>query len=118
MGNHEQPRPTNVKIGPFLYRITYKDDMDPYRHLVGLSDHCALEIWIKVGDGTAPSKEREIVIHEIVHCIMFIYGGTTECDDDDWILVETAAMALGMGLLQVLHDNPELVNWLMYEPTG
>ncbi len=103
-------RPLSVKVGPFIYKITYREDMDPYREFGGMSHNDELEIWIKIYD---EDKMREILTHEIVHCILHIYGGSPPDGVD--LPQERTVTALGFGWLQVIRDNPQIVEYLTRE---
>ena len=100
-------RPDSIKIGPFEYTILFKEDMDPFRELVGMSHHDDLEIWIKE---LSELKMREVLVHEIIHCILHVYGGAPQ--PEDVLEQESAVTALGFGWLQIVRDNPHIVDWI------
>lgn len=100
-------RPSSVKVGPFNYQISYREDMDPYREFCGMSHHDDLEIWIKISNEV---KMREIITHELMHTIIHIYGGSP-LDGAD-LPQERTVNALGFGWLQVLRDNLYLGDYL------
>lgn len=61
---------------------------------------------IAVRDRGAPAAERQTLMHEIVHSVLWLTGHDTKDDDP---LVQ----ALSSGLLQVLRANPHLVAYLL-----
>ncbi len=103
-------RPLSVKVGPFIYKITYREDMDPFREFCGMSHHDDLEIWIKISDEV---KMKEIMTHELMHTIIHIYGGSPPDGAD--LPQERTVNALGFGWLQVMQDNPQIVEYLTRE---
>ena len=100
-------RPTNVRVGPFNYRIEYPAEMPSVNaDLEGLSDHRNHLILVHISQ--SEDKMREVLWHEIDHCIQYTYGmGGADMDG------ECQALVRGMGGLQVLRDNPGLVTWLV-----
>ncbi len=105
-------RPTTVKVGPFTYSIQYKENMTPYDHLAGMTDNHELEIWVKMSG--AEMKMREVLVHEVSHAIMHVYGGDIAADETS-LPVEQMVHAVGFGWLQVMCDNRFLVTYLQKE---
>jgi hypothetical protein len=60
---------------------------------------------VSVDETIAPYKQREAVVHETIHGVLVQMGHDKEDD-------EPLVTALGVGLLQVIRDNPELIAWL------
>lgn len=74
------------------------------RELTGVSE---LDInRIAVRDRGSVSSERQTLVHEIVHSIMWLTGHNR---DDD----EREVQALASGILQTLRANPQLCEYLL-----
>jgi hypothetical protein len=73
--------------------------------LLGL---CATDdLTIQLEENQPPSLLRETVLHEIIHAIASQFGLGEENTEEQW------ANAIGVGLLQVLRQNPQLSSWLV-----
>jgi len=64
---------------------------------------------IRVSDGTKLSISQNTLLHEVLHSIYHAYNMYSEDDE------ERTVTAMANGLIQVLQDNPALVNFLMDE---
>ena len=63
---------------------------------------------ISCATGQHPFDERDTVLHEAFHAILFRQGR-----DNDGKTEEVYVRALATGALQVLRDNPALTRWLL-----
>jgi hypothetical protein len=94
--------PEYLKIGPFNYKLDLhegywnKDDERVYGEVD--ERNCTINLDIDA----SPEIIRESVLHEVVHAILMMY----ERDDEELVRLLTPM------LLQVLQDNPKLVNAL------
>ena len=67
-----------------------------------------MEIRIGVEALTAPQRVRQALIHEIVTVVGHVYGaGSGEELTEEWVEV------LGLGLYQVIRDNPDVMAFIM-----
>lgn len=96
--------PKTVKVGPHVYTVLRKPASALGENL-GHCDSSSLQIWIK--ERLRRSKAQEILLHELLHAIVLQALDTTKKHDDESYVVVTAPL-----LLQVFHDNPELVEYL------
>lgn len=96
--------PKTVKVGPHVYSVLRKPASALGENL-GHCDSATLQIWIK--ERLRRSKAQEILLHELLHAIVLQALDTTKKHDDESYVVVTAPL-----LLQVFHDNPELVEYL------
>lgn len=99
------PMPKMVRVGPHVYSVLRKPG-SVMGETLGHCDSSALQIWIK--ERLRKSKAQEILLHELLHAIILQALDTTKKHDDEAYVVVTAPL-----LLQVFHDNPELVAYLM-----
>lgn len=97
--------PKTVKVGPHVYSVLRKPASALGEENLGHCDSSALQIWIK--ERLRRSKAQEILLHELLHAIVLQALDTTKKHDDESYVVVTAPI-----LLQVFHDNPELVEYL------
>lgn len=96
--------PATIKVGPHVYKILRKSKSQMPDDL----GHCStddLQIWVR--ERLRKSKAREILLHEVLHSCTHptvIMGGKFE--DEEFVL------AVAPVLLQVLQDNPDLLEYL------
>ena len=96
--------PASVKVGPHVYTILRK----PASAMPNDLGHCStdtLQIWIRAR--LRKSKAREILVHELLHSCThpsIVQGG--KFTDEEFVL------AVAPVLLQVLQDNPDLLEYL------
>jgi len=96
--------PASVKVGPHWYKILRKpkklmpDDL-------GSFDSTTLQIWVR--QRLRKSKAAEILLHECLHaCLHSVANGVSQNEEEDFVGGTSPV------LLQVLQDNPELVEYL------
>jgi hypothetical protein len=108
--------PDRIVVGPFVYRvIADAAKLQAHEHKLqgaysGYSDHSAMEIVI--GPHEAICSQREVLWHEIKHCVVHLFGEYGKMDDETYIR-RTAPMELA-----VLRSNPALVAYLLGEDEG
>lgn len=101
--------PTKIKVGPHWYSVIRKKKSEMPKldgdRLYALCDPDRLHILIQIG--LRVSKVKEYLVHELGHACNFLagtYGKTLE--------EEEFVDKLAPHLLQVLQDNPELLEYL------
>lgn len=90
-------RPTEIRILAKPYTVA------PMAHGAGMgaADHRTQSIQIAAGQGH--EQERDTLLHEVIHAIDYALHADLE---------ERQVHALSAGLLAVLRENPEFVEWL------
>lgn len=102
----------SVKIGAMTYRVREVSDLHHLdgegrkQWLFGQILHQSTEI--KLEHDQTEMVKRATLLHEIMHGILHRAGFEEH--------PETAIIALGYGLLEVLRDNPALVDLLRETP--
>jgi hypothetical protein len=90
-----------IKVGPFNYKIMQNYHFGSGSGLEGHCDHDVLEVHIRGkdvnGKALMPARVEEIFIHEMLHCISYVYNNNS--------LSEEVVERLTFGLYQVLKDN-------------
>ncbi len=85
-----------VKVGPFEYEVHMKTDYTTtHKAHFGSANHEILQIW--VAKDVADIVEAESLVHEIMHCVDYVFNGNN--------MEETAVRAMSLGLLSVIKDN-------------
>jgi hypothetical protein len=96
--------PATVKVGPHVYTILRKSKTQMPKDW-GSCDNGRLQIWVR--QRLRKSKAREILVHELMHAgLHSVTNGPSRNEEEDFV------EALSPVLLQVLQDNPELVEYL------
>lgn len=99
------PMPSSVKVGPHVYTILRK----PASLMPNDLGHCSTnDLQICVRARLRKSKAREILLHECLHACTHptvVMGG--KLDDEEFVL------AVSPVLLQVLQENPSLIDYLV-----
>lgn len=62
---------------------------------------------IDIRSGQSPIDERDTVLHEVMHAILYCQG--REYGEE---VEETYVRALATGLIATLQDNPQFAQWL------
>lgn len=95
--------PEFVKVGPHTYPIIRKSAREMKD--LGLCSWDRVQIFIR--KGMRKSKAQEVLLHEVLHSTTYpTMASVKNKTDEDF--VDTVAPVL----LQVLQDNPELVEYL------
>jgi hypothetical protein len=91
-------RPARVKVLGAMYDIVEKKMKGAYgMHFFG-------KCRIQIAPGLAHDREREVLVHELVHAV-------DEAMQSQ--LSEDQVEKLGVGVYALLSDNPELVRYLV-----
>lgn len=99
--------PKHIKVGPFDYRVKlWKKVPADNARSYGMCDRTTTTILIR--KGMSPSREREVVLHEVVHAAYDVSGLTCKDDCPEEMVVND----LSFCLLSVLRENPKLVAYL------
>lgn len=99
------PMPTSVKVGAHVYNVFRKSAVELGEDNLGHCDSAALQIWVK--KRLRISKAQEILLHEILHAITLQALGCERPYTDEEFITVIAPI-----LLQVLRENPELLEYL------
>jgi hypothetical protein len=99
-----KPMPASVKVGPHTYSILRKP-AGTMPNDNGHVDSNSLEIWII--QRLKRSKAQEILVHELLHACGDISEVPGNVFDEENFVTATAPV-----LLQVLQENPSLVEYL------
>jgi hypothetical protein len=90
-----------VKIGPITYEIVEIDELgDKDEKWMGYAKHD--QAIIELDKNLPPQSKHQILWHEILHGLIYQMG----IEDHDERLIE----ALSFSVIQVLQDNPWLLN--------
>ena len=100
--------PHTIKVGPHVYTVVRKTAVD-MPEVMGNSDFDKVEIMVR--KGLRKSKAQEILLHELLHaCTYPSFTGVYEGEEK--LMTEEFVNAVAPVLLQVLKDNPKLVEYL------
>lgn len=105
--------PAKVKIGPRQYSVKQtpqdhlRSEEKAGQRLWGYIDNN--EMRINLDPSLSPARTREILLHECLHGIISNTGGLTTHDSET---EDGVINRLQTGLLQLLQDNPRLVEYL------
>lgn len=93
--------PQTVKVGPHVYSVLRKSG-------IGYNGECSFDtLQIVVKTRLRRSKAQEILVHEILHaCTHPSLNGSEKMQDEEFV------DGVAPTLLQVLQDNPELIEYL------
>ena len=104
----QKPMPQTVKVGPHTYSVIRKSAAGMSGNL-GHCDGNALIIWVR--QRLRKSKAREIFLHEILHACTYASFSCVYSEGENHT-GEEFVRAVAPTLLEVLQDNPELVEYL------
>lgn len=97
--------PKTVKVGPHVYTIIRK----PSATMGDNHGLCrANELQIEIRKNLRRSKAKEILLHEILHACTYPVLIQGNKHDDEEFITSVAPV-----LLQVLQDNPDLIEYLV-----
>ena len=94
------PRPTSVRVQGKQFKIEYQKESTMPDGALGLTKYMNLSILVQTD--LPPSLEQEVVFHEIMHAIE---------KSLDLELTEHQVEVLSCGWIQVLRDNPKLLDY-------
>lgn len=102
--------PKSVDVGPYPHRVSHKtkpiakEVERTGKDLYGFYDEQTLTI--HVHPETAPSLQRETLLHELLHAVIAVSGVKVKNE-------ERVIRALSPVLLDTLRRNPELADYLL-----
>jgi len=102
--------PTWVRIGPQCYTILRRRFEKKRRYHVGHIEYRKNRI--QIADDVPSSRQREALLHEILHATCSATGINERLDADE---AEYVVTALAPALLAVLRENPHVVAYLTSE---
>lgn len=104
--------PKKVYVAPHVMAILYDDDnrLKELEDLNGLCDFDTGRIWIDRQQ--TPLMEKDTVLHEVLHAVLDQCGVKRRFKDVDKEFEEDVVVEIAPRLLQVLRDNPRLVEYL------
>ena len=88
--------PQTIKIGGYVYKVIKDYDFKDDKELIGVADSEYLEIRLK--SAKTPQVLEQVFLHELLHCIDFVYNDNKLIDNDAYI------DNLATGLKQVLEQ--------------
>lgn len=94
--------PANIRILGLSYPVAMESNEHFVNHANGIIN-CD-EQFIRIADTLGPDKEKETLLHEVIHGVSFAM-----CSD----LSEHQVRSMANGLYSVLKDNPKLVKYLL-----
>ena len=95
--------PTSVKVGPHVYPIIRKPKSEMKNH--GLCDWDKVQILVQ--ERLRKSKAQEVLLHEVVHACTYPSMADVQNKTDEEFVDVVSPL-----LLQVLQDNPDLIEYL------
>lgn len=103
------PPPSQVEVGPYTYRIEFRDSKLMEKHFHDLGWSFGAQQIIIVDAGLTGNRVRETVLHELMHACQDAKDrdGVEEPMTADEFIERTAPT-----LIEVLQRNPQLVEWL------
>lgn len=107
-------RPSQVWIGAHLYSIDYDHDEmmrhcgERHKDLLGVSNHHNL--YILIDDGVAEQLIRDVLWHEIMHCI-WAESGTNELSN---MSEEEIVSVLTPRIVSMMRVNPDVMSYMLY----
>ena len=104
MSKKEPKLPGTLKVGGMTFKVEINNDWVSGAEANAVTLLETLEI--KLNDVTPLIHRQRTFIHEALHAIDSVYcNGAT--------LTEQQVHAVAQGFLQVLHDNPEFVRFIL-----
>jgi hypothetical protein len=105
--------PRSVKVGATPYSVRYSSRLSDNGE-VGSTTFISQSIELLPGQG--PDYERDTLLHEVLHAVVF---NTNLRSMEGWRedgREEAIVQALAPVLLQVLRENPRLIDYLLEKP--
>ena len=100
--------PASVKVGPHVYSVV-RQTKAQMPNLMGDSDFDLMQI--RVRQRLKKSKSKEILIHELLHVCSYPSFTGVYAENEKYA-PEEMINAIAPVLLQVVQDNPELLEYL------
>ena len=103
------PLPARVEVGPYTWTVTEAQDqggdcLNPREGRIVLDERAPV------------AMRRGHLLHEVLHAILWAHYVVDPADDEAAEREEQLVARLEAPLLQVLRDNPLLVNYLTDQP--
>lgn len=96
--------PKRVKVGPHQYQVVVLPNA--ILNVTGRAGQCDAQRGVITIDGTqTPTQLADTLLHEVTHALLEV----TDLDTD---VAERVALAMGPGLLDLIRDNPRLIDWI------
>lgn len=95
--------PKWVRVGPHRYRVRMVDALLPDAGCDGLCSRDRLTIAVYADQ--ARSQLADTLLHELTHAMLATAGLEKDAE-------EAIALTLGPGLLALIRDNPDLIEWV------
>lgn len=99
--------PKTIHVGPYAFRVVRRRTSIADGEKVGDTNIALARI--RYSSAQSPMQERATLLHEVLHAI----AHTAAINDDDELKQEEWISRIEAGLLGVLRDNHELVEWLL-----
>ena len=103
--------PKNVKVGGMEYKIIFPyqytercDEMGQACHGIGVIRVANRD---SSGEEIHNDRSKEVLLHEIMHIIDWVYNSQK--------MEEDTVDRMSHGLFQVIRDNPDVINKIMYK---
>jgi hypothetical protein len=107
---HKAPR--NILIGHAYYTVKYDKHLSENSEAIGLTGPETQRILLDPQVGA--DVERETLLHELIHAICFQAGLRLEGEPFQKTKVEEKVVwTVAPKILELLRDNPELVEFLL-----
>ena len=108
-------RPTYVDVGPHRYRVRFDEaHMDRERTKAnesGLDGQVTYSTaTITIDPDGAPSYQREVLLHELLHAVLSLTGGNHFPPKAS---VDDVLTRIDGALLDTMQRNPHVVAWLV-----
>ncbi|NDC55599.1 MAG: hypothetical protein EBZ69_02125 [Alphaproteobacteria bacterium] len=107
MSTRPPARPSEVRVGPYLFRVEYREDVsDSEPDLFGIT--IPRDQRIIVSSRQTDQCERDTLLHEVLHAVFYASGLFREVDNEERVVAGVSTW-----LLMVLRDNPQLAKFLV-----
>ena len=104
MSKKEPKLPDTLKVGGMTFKVGINNDLLEGAESTGVTMYDRLEI--KLNDVAPLIHRQRTFLHEALHAIDSVYCNGAR-------LTEKQVHAVAQGLLQVLHENPEFVRFIL-----
>jgi len=95
-----------IKVGGINYAVEYIENLcDESGKLDGRIKHS--ETRMQIESGMSEQAKAQSILHEAVHAL------TTQSGRQDISRKEDLIDSLAYGIYQIIHDNPDLINWIV-----
>jgi hypothetical protein len=103
--------PKKVSVGHVRYTVRIEKGL---ASIAGASGTCGEDMQlILIDDQLGPDQERETVLHELMHAIVHATGHRKALEEVDKNFEELLVYSMSVRLIELLRDNPKLVEYLV-----